>query len=83
MMINQNKPTDVELVYNVLKDGAVHNVIDICYICKPKAINWACRSRISDLKKKLIPLGKTIKMDIDKVNGCANYQIVDVQLDLC
>ena len=72
------KITDCELIYNVLKDGQWHNAVDICLICKPNAVNWALRSRISDLKKKLRKNMVDIKSKID-TNGCAKYRFEFIQ----
>lgn len=42
--------TDCWLVLQVLKDLKSHHIQDICASCKPGAVNWACRSRISNLR---------------------------------
>ena len=44
--------TDCEIILQILRDGRPHNVIEIMQKAKPGAINFACRSRVSDLKKK-------------------------------
>jgi len=44
--------TDCEIILKILSDGEWHNIIEICYRGKPQAINWAVRSRISNLKQK-------------------------------
>jgi len=44
--------TDCEVILQILSDGRPHNVIEIMQRGKPGAINWAVRSRVSDLKRK-------------------------------
>ena len=63
--------TDCEIILQILSDGKPHNVIEIMQRGKPGAINWAVRSRVSDLKKK----GHNIRSWIDK-NRQAVYQLM-------
>ena len=63
--------TDCEIILQILSDGKPHNVIEIMQRGKPGCINWAVRSRISDLKKK----GHNIRSWIDR-NGQAVYQLL-------
>ena len=67
--------TDSELILNILADGEWHNVITIMKQGKPGAINWAVRSRVSDLKKKLRPEGYDIDSRIGE-NGQAEYMLI-------
>lgn len=45
--------TDCFFIYNILLDERWHNVIDIMQRRSPTIINWAVRSRISNLNDKL------------------------------
>jgi len=44
--------TDCAIILQILSDGKPHSVIEIMQRGKPGCINWAVRSRISDLRKK-------------------------------
>lgn len=63
--------TDCELVLNYLRDGQWHNIIDMHIALKPNARNWACRSRVSDLRS----MGHIIDRRIGK-NGQAEYRLI-------
>jgi len=63
--------TDCEIILQILSDFKWHNVIEIMQRAKPGCINFACRSRISDLKKK----GYQIESEID-TNGQARYRLL-------
>lgn len=63
--------TDSEIILNILSGGNWVNVIKIMEIGKPGCINWAVRSRISDLRKK----GYNIISEIAE-NGCAKYKLI-------
>jgi hypothetical protein len=62
--------TDAEIILNILSDGNYHNILEIIHRAKPCCINFAARSRISDLRKK----GYSIESEID-TNGCAKYRL--------
>ena len=76
-MIKPN--TDCYFILNILKDYKWHNVIDIMQSKSDNRVNWAVRSRISDLKKK----GFNIISLIDK-NRQAKYKLIPnlAQLEL-
>ena len=63
--------TDCKIILDLLSDGKWWNVIDLMHTAKPGAINFACRSRIADLRKK----GFHIISEIAE-NGCAKYRWV-------
>lgn len=63
--------TDCELVLKILSDGQFHNILEIMQRAKPGCINFAARSRISDLKRK----GYQIESELD-TNGCAKYRLL-------
>ena len=71
------KLTDCELIMLILTDGKWHNVIDIMRQGKPGAVNWAVRSRISDLNRKFSRdrAGFFIESRID-VNRQAKYRLI-------
>lgn len=69
--------TDCFFVYGILLDGQWHNVIDIMAKRSITMVNWSVRSRISDLKKKLIPFGFTIESKID-TNRQGSYRLVKI-----
>ena len=62
--------TDCEIILAILKDHEWHNIVDIMRDAKPGAVNWAVRSRVSDLGKK----GYKIDHRIGK-NHCAEYRL--------
>ena len=68
--------THCEIILNILKDCQWHHIIEICNKGKPGAINWAVRSRISDLKKS----GYTIESRIAK-DGQAEYKLVQQEIN--
>jgi len=63
--------TDGQIIIEILSDNRWHHVLDIMQRGKPGAINWAVRSRISDLKKK----GCQIESRLDE-NGMAEYRLI-------
>ena len=63
--------TDCELILNYLSDGQWHNGITMSKDLKPNCINWAYRSRISNLRQK----GFVIERRLGE-NGCAEYHLV-------
>ncbi len=77
--------TDCDLIYEYLKDHQWHNVVDMCLSLKPNAVNWAVRSRISNLNKsfqKIEPPEEEIESKID-TNGQSKYKLIKLgQLDL-
>lgn len=62
--------SDCDIILKYIIDEEWHNTIDAQRTLKPNCINWAFRSRISDLKKK----GYFIESRIGE-NGCAEYQL--------
>ena len=74
--------TDAEIIFEILMDMKPHNVIEIMHRGKPYAINWAVRSRIAEMRKKLRPEGYDIKKKID-TNRQATYKLIPIgQMDL-
>lgn len=67
------KDSDCDKVLNLLKDGNWWNVLDIMRIIKPGCINWACRSRISELNSR----GYNIVSRKSKENKCFEYRLVN------
>ena len=63
--------TDCEIILQILKDYQWHNIIEIMKQGKPFSVNWAVRSRVSDLKKR----GCIIESRIGK-NGQAEYKLL-------
>ena len=59
------------LILSELQDGQWHSVIQLMMKLKPNSINWAVRSRISELKRK----GHNIQSRIGG-SGCAEYRLV-------
>jgi hypothetical protein len=81
-----DETTDNYLALSALVDGSWHNVVDLMrlkdnphtgFVCR----NWAVRSRISDINKRIRPLGFIIESEID-LNGCAKYRIINKQMAL-
>lgn len=73
---------DCELIFDYLaKHPGWVNAIDLCLRLKPGRPNWALRSRISDLNKKMSEW--RIESRIGK-NGCADYRLcwVEAQMSL-
>lgn len=68
--------TDEQLIYNLLRDRKPRSIINIMQVLKPGCINWACRSRISDLNKKLISDGTGEIVNLSKGNELAVYQFI-------
>lgn len=64
-------PSDCDLILNALADGEWYNAIELHRTVKPGCVNWALRSRISDLKRK----GYEIESRID-ANKQAAYRLV-------
>ena len=77
---NTRKPrkiSDCNLILTYLSDCQWHNAIEIAKALKPGCINWALRSRISNLKQK--------HWDIESrlgYNRMAEYRLKDKQGEL-
>lgn len=63
--------SDCSLILGYLQDHEWHNGITMSKDLKPNCINWAYRSRISNLKEK----GHIIDHRIGE-NGCAEYKLI-------
>jgi hypothetical protein len=69
--------TDSQLIMDILMDGQPHHVLEIIQRCKPGAVNWAVRSRISDIRRFLLrETNITITTRIDPHDHQAIYQII-------
>jgi len=69
--------TNCEMILKVLKDGQWHHVLNIIQAVKPGAVNFACRSRISDLKKKGHSIERRIAAD-----GQAEYRLKETAYNI-
>ena len=69
--------THCEIIYGILSDKIWHNVIEISKVGFPGCVNVAIRSRVTDLKRKLLPQNKTIISRIAK-NRQAEYRLVEI-----
>ncbi len=68
---------DTDAILSVLSDGKPHHIQELYDRIKPGRCNWACRSRISELRRKLAPSKKAIVSRISS-DGQAIYQLIDV-----
>jgi hypothetical protein len=74
--------TDKDLILWALGDRQWHNIIQLSQMCKPGCVNWAARSRISEINKDLISKNQIIRKRIAD-NGCADYRLGNLdELDL-
>mgnify|MGYP001591450754 CR=1 FL=1 len=72
--------TDTVLIQSYLQTNLNqwHNAIDLMKDLKPGCVNWALRSRVSDLNKTLPSKGFHIESRIGK-NRCAEYRLVSLK----
>lgn len=72
-----NTDTGCGLIFNYLLDEQWHNIINIMRDLKPGCVNWAVRSRISDLKKKFLRYNLPYEIE-NRIgeNGQAEYKLV-------
>jgi len=69
--------THCYIIYDILLDGLWHNVIDMMMVKDSMWLvtrNWAIRSRISDLNRKLKPLGYLIESRLG-INRQGEYRL--------
>lgn len=73
--------TDCDLVFQyLLGRPGWHNAVDMMLELKPGAVNWALRSRISDLNRRGMPshpTGFRIESRLGE-NGCAEYRLQEI-----
>ena len=71
--------TDIQAIMEVLSDRKPHHVLEIMNRVKPGAVNFAARSRISDIRKILEAQGEyTISTKLDIKDKQAIYQVVKI-----
>ena len=71
------KQTDCDIIYQYLKSRpGWNNGISMSRDLKPGCVNWAYRSRISEINKRLV--GERIESRINET-GCAAYRLVTVE----
>jgi len=70
--------TDCALVFDYLASRpGWHCVVDMMRFLKPDAVNWALRSRVSDLNRKFAKEGLPYKIESRLgESGCADYRLV-------
>jgi len=68
--------TDIQAIMEVLSDKKPHHVLEIMNRVKPGAVNFAARTRISEIKKIIELEGFTIKSTKDPGDKQAIYKIV-------
>ena len=61
---------EMRTIFEILKDGAWHSTRDLYDRVKPGGFNWACRSRISDLRAGKLD-GKLYQIEIRPVEHTA------------
>lgn len=66
--------TDNHFIYKLLLDGSWWNVIDIMKARGPHIVNWAVRSRVSNLNTRLKPFGFKVDARLG-VNRQGEYKL--------